>query len=116
MRKVLFLVIALLAGPVWGQDAVNPDDVQAGHRLAIIVCANCHVVAPDQPSNPILRPPASSFVSIAQRKFVTVDWVQNYLNTTHRGLDNPEGMPNPQLLDFQVKQVAAYILSLRKNN
>jgi hypothetical protein len=31
------------------------------------------------------------------------------------GLDNPRGMPNPELLDDQVQQVATYLLSLRKN-
>jgi hypothetical protein len=30
------------------------------------------------------------------------------------GYRQPEGMPNPQLLDFQIEQVPAYLLSLRK--
>jgi hypothetical protein len=32
----------------------------------------------------------------------------------HQGLDSPNGMPNPNLADFQIKQIVAYILSLRK--
>ena len=36
------------------------------------------------------------------------------MTTTHRGLDNPNGMPNAELLDYQVRQVTAYLLSLRK--
>jgi hypothetical protein len=36
------------------------------------------------------------------------------MTTTHRGLDNPSGMPNPSLLDYQVKEVTVYLLSLRK--
>ncbi len=117
MPIVLFVIIDLFVGAplVRGQGAINSDDVQAGHRLAIIVCANCHVAAPDQPNNPILRPPALSFASIAQRTSVTADWLQNYMKTTHRGLDNPNGMPNPELLDSQIKQVSAYLLSLRKS-
>ena len=116
MRNSLFMFVFLLAGLfaglsfVRGQDA----DVQAGHKLAIVVCANCHVAAPDQPNDPILRPPAPSFASIAQRESVTADWLQNYMKTTHRGLDNPNGMPNPQLLDFQIRQVSAYLLSRHK--
>ena len=93
------------ACPVWGEEGVNSDDVRAGHRLAILVCANCHVAAADQPSEPILQPPASSFESIAQRKSVNADWLQDFMKTTHRGLDNPKGMPNPELLDLQIKQV-----------
>ena len=117
MRNVLFSLIVLFvaACPVWGEEGVNSDDVRAGHRLAILVCANCHVAAADQPSEPILQPPASSFESIAQRKSVNADWLQDFMKTTHRGLDNPKGMPNPELLDLQIKQVSDYLLSLRKN-
>ena len=37
-----------------------------------------------------------------------------FLATTHQGLDNPAGMPYPNLADFQTKEVIGYILSLRK--
>ena len=33
--------------------------------------------------------------------------------TTHRGLDNPAGMPNPELMDYQIKEIVAYMASLR---
>jgi mono/diheme cytochrome c family protein len=110
-------LIALLiaAAPVWAQSAATSESVQAGHKLAILACANCHVAAPDQPNEPILRQPAASFESIAQRKSVDAAWLANFLKTTHRGLDQPNGMPNPQLLDFQIKQVADYLLSLREH-
>ena len=36
------------------------------------------------------------------------------LKTTHRGLDEPKGMPNPDLADFQIKQVVAYLLSVHQ--
>ena len=97
-----------------GQETTSADDLRTGHRLAIMVCAFCHVAAPDQANMPILNPPAPSFESIAQRTDVTADWLENFITTTHRGLDNPSGMPNPSLLDYQVKQVTAYLLSLRK--
>jgi len=35
------------------------------------------------------------------------------MTTTHRGLDNPKGMPNPELMDFQIKEIVAYFLSLQ---
>ena len=111
----VLLALLIAASPALGQPAGNPDSVQAGHKLALLVCANCHVAAPDQPNKPILRPPAASFQSVAQRKSVDAAWLENFLKTTHRGLDEPNGMPNPQLLDFQVKQVTDYLLSLRKN-
>jgi hypothetical protein len=40
--------------------------------------------------------------------------LRTFLTSTHRDISHPEGMPNPQLLDFQIKQVSAYLLSLRK--
>ena len=117
MRKALFVLLTFFvtAEPAWVQEKTDSNEVSAGHRLAILICANCHVAAQDQPNDPILRPPAESFVSIAQRKSVNADWLQSYLKTTHRGLDSPKGMPNPNLSDSQVRQVAAYILGLRKN-
>lgn len=33
--------------------------------------------------------------------------------STHQDISNPNGMPNLQLLDFQIRQVAAYLMSLR---
>ncbi len=78
------------------------------------VCGNCHVAAPDQAHKPILNPPAPSFESIAQRADISADSLENFITTTHRGLDNPNGMPNLSLVDYQVKEVVAYILSLRK--
>lgn len=115
MRNFLLSLIVLFgtACAVRGEESINSDEVRAGHKLAVFVCGNCHVAATDQPNEPILRTPAASFESIAQRKDVSADWIENYLKTTHRGLDNPNGMPNPQLLDFQIKQVTAYLLSLR---
>ena len=109
----LFIFIASCPG--WGQQGGSADDVLKGRELAILVCANCHVAASSQPFEPILQLPAPSFESIAQRKNIDADWVQSFLATTHRGLDNPNGMPNPRLLDSQIKQMAAYLLSLPKN-
>jgi hypothetical protein len=38
----------------------------------------------------------------------------HFLATTHRGLDNPKGMPNIDLMDYQIKEIVAYFLSLYK--
>ena len=43
-----------------------------------------------------------------------IDREKTFMTTTHRDISNPSGMPNPELLDFQLTQVAAYLLSLRK--
>jgi hypothetical protein len=109
------LAISICAGTAWSQESGNiSDEVQKGHHLAAIICSNCHVAGPDQSIEPILRPAAPSFESIAQRSTISADAIRTFLTTTHRDVGNPKGMPNPQLLDFQVEQVAAYLLSLRK--
>ena len=116
MRPLPALLIAfnVAAGQAWAQDGSNTDDVNKGRELAIRICSNCHVAARDQPYKPILQPPAPSFESLAQRANLTAESIEAFLSTTHKGLDRPKGMPNPDLLDYQRKQAAAYLMSLRK--
>ena len=108
------VVFSAVVGSAWAQDGNTAEDVSKGHQLAAMLCGTCHVAAADQPFEPILQPAAPPFTSFAQRKDVTPDWLKKFLTTTHRGLDNPKGMPNPYLTDYQVTQVVAYIMSLRK--
>ena len=110
---IAFFAFCLAAGPAFAQGA-TADDIRKGHDLAALVCGNCHVAAADQRFTPVLNPPAPSFESIAQRPGTTAESLEKFMVTTHRGLDNPAGMPNPYLMDYQVKEVVAYMLSLRK--
>jgi hypothetical protein len=105
MQRTSAWLVALWIGvcSASGQETTSADDLREGHQLAIMVFAFCHVAAPDQARMPILNPPAPSFESIAQRTDVTAEWLERFITTTHRGLDNPGGMPNPSLLDYQVK-------------
>ena len=111
--SVLLAALAIAPSLVRAQSSPN-DDVLAGKRLAIMICAACHVASRDQPSEPILQPPAPDFESIAQRASASADMLQNFLATTHRDIGNPKGMPNPQLLDYQAREIVSYVLSLRK--
>jgi len=117
-RLVLTLLVFLLSSVdfSWGQagSAQNAEDVQMGHALAVKVCAVCHIAAPDQPSKPMLAPPAPSFASIVRQKSFDAESLTHFLATTHRGLDNPKGMPNIDLADYQIKEIVAYFLSLYK--
>ncbi len=127
MRNLIFaILISMLssfAAVAYGQQSSIPqpqitgpytaDDVSKGHFLAIMICSICHIAAADQPSLPIATPPAPPFESLAQRKDITAESLQKFMTTTHRGLNNPNGMPNPMLMDYQMKQIVAYFLSLR---
>ena len=116
MRFTLMLLAFVLfsISPTWGQagSAQNAEDVQKGHDLAISTCAICHVAAPDQPHPPIMRPPAPSFASIVQQKTFDAESLTHFMKTTHWSFSNPKGMPNPELADFQIKEIVAYFLSL----
>ena len=114
MASILFLIFWMAACSAWGQAVSTTDDVRKGQHLAILLCTACHITARDQPYEPTLDPPAPSFKSIAGRPDVNAESLQYFLATTHQGLDNPKGMPNPGLADFQVKAIVAYLLSLRK--
>lgn len=92
--------------------AQERDDIRQGHDLAVAICGLCHVAAADQTFPPEAKPPAPPFSEIAQR--MDADALTKFMTTTHRGLDEPSGMPNPQLMDYQIKQIVAYIVSLRK--
>jgi len=117
MHPAMFTVILCwLVGPALAQQAqtLDPDEVQKGHRLAVTICAICHVAAPDQRFPPELASPAPSFASIVRRREFNADWLTHFMTTTHRGLDTPAGMPNPELMDYQIKEIVAYMSSLRK--
>jgi mono/diheme cytochrome c family protein len=109
-----FLVFLIVGSSAWGQATGATDDVGKGQHLAIMLCTSCHVVAPDQPYAPTLSPPAPSFASIAQRQGIDMASLRGFLTSTRQGLENPNGMPNPHLADFQIKEIGAYILSLKK--
>jgi len=109
-----FLALCLAVGSAWSQQSNTADDVNQGHHLAVEICAFCHLAAPDQRAQPILDPPAPPFAAIMQRKDVTVESLTAFINKTHRGLDEPNGMPNPNLAEYQIKQVVAYLMSLKK--
>jgi len=47
---------------------------------------------------------------------ISIDSIRTFLISTHRDISNPNGMPNPELTDFQLRQVTAYILSLRNTS
>ena len=108
----------LLAAPLAttaeaGEPAHAPDPV-VGNVIALNVCSACHVVASAQPEPPILRPPAPTFRSIANRRGITEEWLRGFVTTTHRTVETPGHMPNPNLMDAQVDDVAAYIMTLRR--
>ena len=104
-----FLSVAVLAQTKESAPAaaaVAASDVQAGDRLAHNLCVNCHVV---DARGPVLRTDrVPSFPWIANQPGETATSVTVWLSISHAR------MPNYTLTDDEIRQAAAYIMSLRK--
>jgi mono/diheme cytochrome c family protein len=91
----------------------STDPVDVGRDFALQVCSACHVVGPTQHFAPILSQPAPSFVSIARRPQVTADTLKQFISSRHEDIVEPDKMPNQSLIDSQLTNVVAYIVSLK---
>jgi mono/diheme cytochrome c family protein len=117
MKKTASLWLALTlacaaVSPARAQESES-ELVASGHDFALKVCAACHLVAKDQISPPILKPPAPSFSAILRRGDVSEASLRKMLSTPHGNLGRGAKMPNPQLADFQIDKIVAYLLSLK---
>jgi hypothetical protein len=101
------VIVSSLVGQVLAQQArtLDPDEAQKGHRFAVTLCAICHISR---------HPAAPSFASIVERKEFNAAWLTHFMTTTHRGLDKPSGMANPERMGYQIKVIVAYKLNVRK--
>jgi len=95
--------------PASGQEA----DVAAGRKLALEVCASCHLVGPDQARAPVLNPPAPSFADIAAKPDVSEASLRSFLVEPHGDPRRMSAMPAFLLPPSQVEAAVAYLLSLR---
>lgn len=100
--------------------AVTPsraeDEISAGRAFALRVCSACHVVAENQRFAPILKPPAPSFFVIARRADLSEGFLREFLSVPHGNKGKSSKMPNPQLVQYQIDEVVAYLLSLKSGS
>ncbi|MGA9602291.1 MAG: c-type cytochrome [Methylocystis sp.] len=106
----VFFVAALGAANAQPSKA---DPVAAGRDIALKICANCHVVADDQESAPLLKPPAPSFAEIAARPSTNEASLREFLANAHGEARRSSRMPAFMLGEFQIAPLVAYIESLR---
>ncbi len=108
-------VSAAWAAPAATAQMKSPEgDAAAGRDMALLACTGCHVVAPNQPFKPINtgppRPP--DFKEIANRPNVTTAMLQRHLATLPTVPENSH-MPNLMLSNEELRDVVAFIVSLR---
>ena len=116
LRRLLNALILVLVAAVTTAQAQPQDvagDINAGHNVALNTCSTCHVAAADQPFAPMLLRPAPNFRDLANRPSTSAQSLRQFLTTTHMDLATAQGMPNPMLTDDQLRDVIAYVLSLR---
>ena len=102
VRIILFIVTPLLAA-----DAARAQDISTGKGIAQVWCSDCHLVDPRERKSG--RNSAPTFLSIARMKSTTEASLAAFLSTPH----GPGGMPNLVLDRTEIRDVSAYILSLR---
>ena len=105
-------VLAVTIGAAGAQER-KTDPVAAGRDIALKICANCHVVAQDQESPPLLKPPAPSFAEIAANPATSEASLRDFLGKPHGEARRSSKMPAFTLGDFQIAPLIAYIESLR---
>jgi mono/diheme cytochrome c family protein len=104
---IIALVITGAILPAMADTAgpVHPD-VAEGDRLAHTLCINCHVVDTHGPAIRTDRVP--SFSWIANQEGLTPTTLPIWLSKSH------ERMPDFSLTRDEIREVSAYILSLRR--
>jgi mono/diheme cytochrome c family protein len=88
--------------------------IAAGRDMALLACTGCHVVEPNQPFKPLYPGPPfpPDFKDVANRPNVAATSLQHHLDTLAAIPDNSH-MPNLLLSSDEVRDVVAFILSLR---
>lgn len=117
MLKSMSILVALAAvvsaGPAFARQSDGGGSPATGRAVALNVCSACHLVAADQEVEPMASLMAPAFSTIANRPGATAAGLRTFIVKTHPTSDSPYQMPNPQLLDDQVRDVVSYILTLR---
>lgn len=96
-------LLALAGGPALAQDA----DIEAGEAYAEHVCAGCHAVLADEKYSPLETAP--TFQEVADTPGMTEMALTVWLQSSH------PTMPNVILTQDEMRNVVAYIRSLKKS-
>ena len=111
-----FSLVAALAAtapiPSIASAAESGGNAQAGRDVALRSCTGCHDVAADQRFKPVYPRPLPDFKTIANKSNTTTASVRQFLEKLP-AVPKPGQMANPLLSSQDVRDVAAYIVSLR---
>ncbi len=114
-KQAAYLIASIAASGVANAQEAKGDAVAAGREFALKVCAACHVVAKDQQTPPMLKPPAPNFLKIVNNHGFSEQSLRQLLSSPHGNLGKNGKMPNPQLAEYQIDEVAAYLRELKRH-
>ena len=97
---------ALFAAVAQAPNPQSRGDPRAGHEIAERWCSNCHLVDRGQRSATDVTP---SFYTIAGKPTTSADTLAAFLHMPHEA----SRMPEFHLSETDIKNLVAYILSLR---
>jgi cytochrome c1 len=116
MLGVAALVACCIAWPLVASSRTKlaAGDAEAGRALALQACTGCHVVQQDQRFKPVFTGPPHppDFKDIANAPHVTAASLQHHLKTLPTVPQQPS-MANPDLTSKELRDVVAFILTLR---
>ena len=103
---IAFAVWCLFAplAPSWAQP--SPADARRGYELAARLCTNCHAI--DRQASSSIRVDVPSFPTIANRPGATAEHLAGRIIVPH------PAMPGVPLTIAEIRDIVAYIVSLRK--
>ncbi|MBN9289763.1 MAG: hypothetical protein J0H36_01260 [Hyphomicrobium denitrificans] len=84
----------------------SKPDIENGARLAKTLCTSCHLIG--QASDRPVQADVPSFSGVANRPNQTLDHLTTWLTEPH------PPMPNLSLTRLEIRDLAGYIFSLRK--
>jgi len=113
MDVLFVLLLAIAAGTANSKQPTDRGNADAGRELALEACTGCHIVSDDQRFPPLLTG-APTFREIANRPNVTAESFRRTIAALPQVPRNGR-MANPLLTADQLADVAAYIMTLRKD-
>jgi mono/diheme cytochrome c family protein len=96
MRRASIAILIAAATPAHAEDVY----VASGHRLAQIWCGACHQVGTEDPPKP-----TPSLPELA--RLWSAPMLEKYMRSSH------QNMPNFMLTATQIKDISAYLSSLK---
>jgi mono/diheme cytochrome c family protein len=94
----------------------DEEEIDAGAKIVSKMCSSCHAMAASTGQGTKSRTIAPSMQQIAEGNKATLESLRVFLLSTHSNAAHPGNMPNLELTEGEIWQIAAYLSSLHGEN